>query len=73
MIDDMYENTPTIAYEKGDEIALFYRVCPICGRFVKADGVTMLNSDEPNATCKRHGRVRMPFCTWMEGEEYDDI
>lgn len=57
--------TPLVSYVGG---AAFARVCPVCGRFVKADDtITVRGLDDrvdektPNATCKRHGRVAMPF------------
>jgi hypothetical protein len=61
---------------------LFWRVCPKCGRFVKADPtirLALIKSTrdswvpsfapvEPNATCARCGRVGMPL---EEGGELD--
>jgi hypothetical protein len=46
--------------------ATFIRVCPHCGRFVKAYKKITLNglgelSDKPNARCKKHGKVKMLF------------
>jgi hypothetical protein len=46
--------------------ACFVRVCPDCGSFVKADETVKLYEMTPcvretNATCKKHGRVNMPF------------
>jgi len=62
------ENTPTVAYGPiDDDYAVFYRICPKCGRYVKADEKSKCGEylgEEPNATCKRCGRVQMPFCTW---------
>jgi len=62
---------PYISYgELDDEFgrALFRRICPVCGRFVKADKTTTFRhpcghsrEDKPNATCAVHGRVTMPF------------
>lgn len=48
----------------GDMVLL--RRCPICYRFVKADETINYNesngpADSPNATCKKHGRVKMEF------------
>jgi hypothetical protein len=45
---------------------LFIPVCPKCGRFVKADKAVTVNGlgeyvSKPNATCKKDGRVEMPF------------
>ena len=56
-----------ITYSCGDEYgdAVFVRRCPECSRFVKPNakirtkGTTIV--DEPNATCKVHGPVKMPF------------
>ena len=62
------ENTPTVSYwsVSGDN-PIYYRICPKCGRFVKPDDNVKLpeyQQDEPNATCKKCGRVQMPFCCW---------
>lgn len=64
MSDFNYEGIPRKCY--GEDGALFVPVCPTCGRFVKADDSVRINglgevSKEPNATCKKHGRVCMPF------------
>lgn len=47
---------------------VFARVCPVCGRFVKAhetlryrESIDGIYDFKPNATCKRHGEVTMPF------------
>jgi len=58
-----YEGVRRVAYEGG---ATFVPVCPICGRFVKSDPVIITNEkvgliDKENATCKKCGRVEMPF------------
>lgn len=70
-----YEGTPTIVYGFWDnEFAIYYKVCPKCGRFVKADDTTRLpehQGNEPNATCKKCGRVQMPFCTWSSDVEVE--
>ena len=61
-----YEESPRVLY--GD--MMFIRVCPECGRFVKADKILEYRNYEfqdrvefnvPNATCAKHGRVNMPF------------
>ena len=65
-LEEFSENVPIVAYGK-DEVFLFYRICPICGRFVKADEGSKMPEylqDKPNATCKKCGRVQMPFCGW---------
>ena len=60
----MTEGSQLVSYEGG---ALFERTCPLCGRYVKPDETILINGlDEvqptaPNATCKKHGRVRMLF------------
>lgn len=75
MADEYGENTPVILYEGiGGEFPVYYRVCPKCGRYVKADERTKLpeyQGNEPNATCKKCGRVQMPFCGWYV-KEYDE-
>lgn len=48
----------------------FVPVCPHCGRFVKADPEVMVNGleelrDQPNATCSKDGRIKMPFEGWV--------
>ena len=62
------EGTPIVTYEEVDGCyPVYYRVCPKCGRFVKPDEKTRIpeyQGKEPNATCKRCGRVQMEFCTW---------
>ena len=62
-------NEPTVCVEHtGSECdgATFIRVCPRCNRFVKADEELIFRGDgqpvhQPNATCRIHGRVEMPF------------
>jgi len=60
-----YENLRRITY--GETDAQFIPVCPKCGRFVKADESMMFNMENDfdrkctNATCKKCGRVQMPF------------
>lgn len=69
MFDDyLYENTPRVIYGDGERGKVFLRVCPRCGRFVKADGAANLVDD--NAACKKHGRVKMPFEGW-EADLYE--
>jgi hypothetical protein len=64
MSDYIYENFRRIQYDGG---ATFIPVCPKCGKFVKADDSVKTSewdgrlSEEPNATCKKCGRVNMPF------------
>ena len=52
----------------GDQV--FSARCPDCARFVKVDDtaktlVEMGGLHEPNATCKKHGRVMTPFLAWL--------
>lgn len=73
---DGSEHTPIVSYgpcEDG-EYMIFYRICPKCGRFVKADNSTKIpeyQGDSPNASCKRCGRVQMPFAIWDYREEME--
>jgi hypothetical protein len=57
-----YENTRRVIYGGG---ATFVPVCTQCHQYVKADDCIMANDsglkDQPNATCKRCGRVKMIF------------
>ncbi len=62
-----YKNFRRIQY--GNDIvgdAIFIPVCPNCGRFVKADKKVRIREVDgrimdTNATCKKCGRVNMPF------------
>lgn len=61
--DGWYES-PRVCY--GEDNATFVRVCPKCGRFVKADKTVRFTydgppADRPNGTCAIHGRIQMPF------------
>lgn len=71
---DRYENSPLVSYgpTADGDYHVYYRVCPKCGRYVKADKqcrIPEYQKDEPNASCKRCGRVQMEFCTW----DYDEM
>jgi len=56
---------PWVQYGSGEASPIYYRLCPICGRFVKADGYSGLPEYvKENATCAVHGRVKMPFACW---------
>ena len=67
MFDYTGENWPTVQYGNGCEAPIFFRVCPVCSRFVKADSESQMPEyTKANATCSRHGRVVMPFCGWGE-------
>lgn len=56
-----YEGMRRIVY--GEDQAMFIPVCTKCGRFVKADPTVRISEEkgprEPNATCKKDGRVAM--------------
>ncbi len=63
----MSENIKRIVYEGG---MWFLPVCTNCGRFVKADKILKVlhnkwtdedKIEEPNATCKKCGRIQMVF------------
>ena len=63
MCDYSYSNIRRVQYEGGQT---FIPVCPKCGRFVKADASILGDIDgrpskDPNATCKKDGRINMPF------------
>ncbi len=73
MIAD-YEGLRRVIYGEG---ATFIPVCPVCGRFVKADATVRFTGDggwveEPNADCRGSmkrpgcGRVAMPFEGFFE-------
>lgn len=58
-----YVDLRRVVYGEG---AQFVPVCSGCGRFVKADPTVRFNGlgewvQEPNATCKKCGRVTMSF------------
>lgn len=61
----MNEYEDSRQYIKYGEGATFIRRCEICKRFVKADKTVFINDyglkDQPNATCSKHGRVKMIF------------
>ncbi|MGK7344995.1 MAG: hypothetical protein ACNS63_04225 [Candidatus Nitrospinota bacterium M3_3B_026] len=60
-----YESTRRVCYGSEDKdpgLAVFVPVCPRCGRYVKADAeIFIWKPEEPNATCKKCGRVSMYF------------
>ena len=64
---DWEKRYPLVWYgEPDDDGTVYIRLCPHCGRFVKADDRSGPPSvDEPNATCARCGRVKMPFYGWQ--------
>lgn len=65
------ENAPTVLYGDGDECPIFFRVCPKCGKYVKADEESQMPAyTKANATCKKCGRVIMPFCCWLSDAEH---
>ena len=63
-----------VMYAKVDgSYPVWFRVCPKCGRYVTADEATQIPEylqNKPNATCKRCGRVQMPFAYWAEEEDF---
>ncbi len=67
ILDPQYEGSPRVSYGHG---TCFLRVCPECGRFVRADDSVWFNDygvkRAANATCKIHGRVEMPFEGFFE-------
>lgn len=72
---DYGEYTPVVMYAEVDgSCPVFWRVCPRCGRFVKADNATRIPEylgKDQNATCKKCGRVQMPFAWWYTEEDDD--
>ena len=73
---EVNENTPMKFYglEHSPTVLAFIRICPNCGRFVKADDCAMVNgleevSKEPNATCSKCGRVTMIFDGWWPAND----
>lgn len=70
MPDYTGENWPMVQYGKGEYSPVYFRVCPVCSRFVKADQrSTIPEYLKTNATCAVHGRVAMPFCCWASDAE----
>lgn len=69
MIDtENYQDVRRVTYSNGpgDSDAVFLPICDQCGRFVKADPQINVHewnglADEPNATCSKHGRIKMIF------------
>jgi len=64
--DGTYEGVRRIVYGEEEYAgATFVPVCTTCGRFVKADETVRVGeaglASEPNATCRRCGRVEMLF------------
>lgn len=61
-----YMNLRRVSYgDTSEGWWVFVPVCPKCGKFVKADKSIRVNglglrAEEPNATCKKCGRVEMP-------------
>lgn len=57
--------TRTVTY--GGQV--FSARCPVCARFVRVNKTAKVYVEhaglvEPNARCKRHGRVMTPWLTW---------
>lgn len=68
LTDFSYEGLRRVCFEVSDgSTAMFVPVCPCdgCGLFVKADEFSRFGEngwdEKPNATCKKHGRVKMLF------------
>jgi len=66
--DYAYENVRRVTYQDG---AVFVPVREKCGRFVKSDEFLPVHGlhelrDQPNATCSKHGRVKMLFEGWFD-------
>lgn len=68
---DVDANTPMQFYGDSDgfDVLAFIRLCPNCGKFIKADDSVLVNgleevSKDPNATCSKCGRVTMIFDGW---------
>jgi hypothetical protein len=61
----MFEYSHNTNYAIYDDM-WFLRRCPICSRFVKADEQS--NRVDPNATCSKHGRVKMDFIGYFDME-----
>ena len=66
--DHEYANTRRVCYPEedgGEGGATFIPICPICGRYVKANPTIRYNDfglvDEPNGVCKIHGPIKMLF------------
>ena len=75
---DNYEGA-LACYETSDgSLACFFPRCPKCGRFVKT-GTVFINRDgevkrdTPNATCKKHGDIIMPFDMYYSKEDFDEL
>jgi len=62
----MNVEAPMATFDVDGEDATFTRVCPKCGKYVKADAEAWFDyngqpTKGPNATCKKCGRVQMEF------------
>jgi hypothetical protein len=67
-----WENVPTVQYGHREDSPIYFRICPECFRYVKPDEKSTIPEYlESNATCKKHGRVKMPFCAWASDYEDD--
>ena len=69
MISDDGEGWWSALVQYGE--AVYARRCPRCARFVRCDDKALLRSEsaeifQPNATCRRHGRVVTPFLAWAD-------
>jgi len=69
MIDTQnYQEMRRVVYAGSPGIgnAVFLPICDQCGRFIKADESVSVSEmdglkDVPNATCSKHGRIKMVF------------
>lgn len=67
---DEEKNHPVVQYGSGEDTPIYYRICPKCGQFVIPDEKSTIPEYlESNATCKKHGRVKMPFACWLSDLE----
>jgi ribosomal protein S27AE len=63
---ELTENTPLKVYGEPEGM-YFVRLCPKCGRFVKADDFVsekIAIEGLDNATCSKCGRIAMPYLGW---------
>lgn len=61
---------PWVQYGEGDDAPVYFAICPVCGKFVRADEFSgPPQYIKANATCKTHGRVKMPFACWASEME----
>ncbi len=62
-----YEESPRVSYGDADDefgIGVFIRVCPHCGRFVKAPEKAqffLAGGAEAKSECSKCGEIELPF------------